>query len=282
MGPIARFGLVGLMGLNPLVRDGWKVQFEFIMLDWVAYADDLSTQGAWLDWARGPAKLPSQRVQRVPTMTEMPPMMRRRVDRLGRLACQVAYWCQQTSGDAPLVFASRYGDADRSLSLLGDLIQQQALSPTGFALSVHNAIAALYSIARGDTRNVVVVAAGRASVTAALVEAVGLIADGESEVLVVCYESPLPDHYAHFHDESACEFAWAWRVAGPSREGDGVKVRVTVGFDASPSTDWDAWPEGLLALRQVLGQVSQSVSGQPAEVSRKQRPGVATWWNAHV
>ncbi|MEY2840859.1 MAG: hypothetical protein RJB60_3158, partial [Pseudomonadota bacterium] len=49
-----------------------------------------------------------------------------------------------------MVFASRYGDATRSLAMLGDLVNQQALSPSSFALSVHNAVAAIYSIARGD------------------------------------------------------------------------------------------------------------------------------------
>lgn len=267
--------------------DGWKVQFEFIMLDWAAYADGLSTREAWLDWARAPAALPAEQVQQVPALSEMPAMMRRRVDRLGRMACQVAYWCQQAPGDAPLVFASRYGDADRSLSLLGDLVQQQALSPTGFALSVHNAVAALYSIARGDTRNAVVVAAGRASATAALAEAAALLADGEPEVLVVCYEAPLPEHYRHFQDESVSEYAWAWRVAGPASSAQGVRVTVggaaqAASSDASQSLhdpDWSAWPEGLLALRQVLAQWAGT--GDEA-VSRCHRPGVASRWSTHA
>lgn len=268
---------------------GWKVQFEFVMLDWAAYADGLSTREAWLDWARAPAALPAEQVQQVPALPEMHAMMRRRVDRLGRMACQVAYWCQQAPSDVPLVFASRYGDADRSLSLLGDLVLQQALSPAGFALSVHNAVAALYSIARGDTRNAVVVAAGRASATAALAEAAALLADGEPEVLVVCYEAPLPEHYRHFQDESVSEYAWAWRVAGTASSAQGVRVRVTVGgaelasfsnaSDPLHGLDWSAWPEGLLALRQVLAQWA---GASDEAVSRCHRPGVSSRWSTHA
>lgn len=255
---------------------------ELVILEWAAYADGLVTRDEWLAWARGPERLPAEHVQQVPALSDMPAMMRRRVDRLGRLACQVAYWCQQAAGDAPLVFASRYGDAHRSLQLLGDLVQQQALSPTGFALSVHNAVAALYSIARGDTRNAVVVAGGRATVTAALVEAAALVADGEPEVLVVCYEAPLPEHYAHFQDEQNCEFAWAWRVTGAHRGKDGVTVQVQLGEEAAEAA-WSpvtAWPEGLAVLRQVLQQIGNA--GGDEVLIRHDRPGVCARWSAHA
>lgn len=255
---------------------------ELVILEWAAYADGLVTRDEWLAWACDSARLPAEHVQQVPALSDMPAMMRRRVDRLGRLACQVAYWCQQVAGDAPLVFASRYGDAHRSLQLLGDLVQQQPLSPTGFALSVHNAVAALYSIARGDTRNAVVVAGGRATVTAALIEAAALIADGEPEVLVVCYEAPLPEHYAHFQDEQVCEFAWAWRVTGAHRGGEGIAVQVQLGeesAEAAPSP-LTGWPEGLVVLRQVLRRMGDA--GSDEVMVRHDRPGVCVHWSAHA
>jgi len=261
------------------------VQFEFVVLDWAAYADGLTTRQDWVKWALGPARLPASHVEQVPALPDMPAMMRRRVDRMGRLACQVAYWCQAAAGGAPLVFASRYGDAHRSLALLGDLVRNEPLSPTGFALSVHNAVAALYSIARGDTGNALVVSAGRATATAALVEAAALIASGEPEVLVVCYEAPLPEHYAHFQDEAVCEFAWAWRVAAAPRVADGVLVSVQLGAagaDASPQQQ-DGWPEGLAVLRQVLGQVASAEhGGQGDGLVRGVRPGVSARWVTHA
>lgn len=250
------------------------MQFEFVILDWAAYADGLTQPSEWLAWALGPPVLPAKQVEVVPPLTEMPAMMRRRVDRLGRLACQVAYWCQPSAAQVPMVFASRYGDAARSLSLLGDLVQGQALSPTGFGLSVHNAVSALYSIARGDTQNTVVVAAGRATVEAALVEAMALLADGAPEVLVVVYEAPLPGDYAVFQDEDPCEYAWAWRIALPQlgAERDAV-VRVKVRSDAlaqAPSAEWSDWPTGLLVLRHVLQNMAtpQGAGGPPLVLER--------------
>lgn len=237
------------------------VQFEFVVLDWSAYAEGLDSPQAWLGWAgSGASWLPAQTLSAVPAMSEMPAMMRRRVDRLGRLACQVAYWCQAVPKAGPLVFASRYGDAQRSLALLGDLVRQEALSPTGFTLSVHNAVSALYAIARGDMHNAVVVAAGAATAMAALVEAAGLLADGAPEVLVVFYDAPLPAAYAHFQDEPGCEYAWALRLAGRGRQ-DGAPARLAVS-DLTPTRELagasltPALPMGLQVFHHVLMQVA--------------------------
>ncbi|MCW5255976.1 3-oxoacyl-ACP synthase [Verminephrobacter aporrectodeae subsp. tuberculatae] len=227
--------------------------FELTILEWSAYADGLSQRADWLQWAAGSAPLPRSIADTVPALAEMPAMMRRRVNRLGRLACQVAYWCPPAAG-APMVFASRYGDADRSLALLGDLVQGQPVSPTGFGLSVHNAISALYSIAQGHCANTVVVAAGRASAAAALTEAAALLADGAAEVLVVYYEAPLPRIYAEFEDQPGCEYAWAWRVALP-RHGDPEAPTVRLSADEIKSvtdTTAELWPTGLAMLHYAL------------------------------
>ena len=74
----------------------------------------------------------------------MPAMMRRRLNRVGRMACHVAYGSDNGQTADAIVFASRYGDTDKTLSLLGDLVKGEPLSPTGFGMSVHNAIAAQY------------------------------------------------------------------------------------------------------------------------------------------
>lgn len=262
------------------------MRFEFILLEWSAYADGLTHRDDWLRWANGVPRLPRPAVETVPPLTEMPAMMRRRVDRLGRLACQVAYWCEAADG-APMVFASRYGDATRSLALLGDLVQSQPLSPAGFGLSVHNAISALYSIAQGHTGNTVVVAGGRASAAAALTEAAALLADGAPEVLVVFYEAPLPGHYAEFEDEAACEYAWAWRVARPGhpdRDGSpALTLELSVdeaGGSANPDTA--AWPAGLAVLRHVLQAAAAPQAASPAALLRRDRAGAQWTWSAHA
>jgi hypothetical protein len=262
------------------------LRFEFIILEWSAYADGLTRHDDWLRWAKGFPQLPRPLVESVPPLTEMPAMMRRRVDRLGRLACQVAYWCQAPAG-VPMVFASRYGDATRSLALLGDLVQGQPLSPTGFGLSVHNAVSALYSIAQGHTDNTVVVAGGRASVAAALTEAAALLADGAPEVLVVYYEAPLPGSYAGFEDEPACEYAWAWRVARPGASAQDASPALTLELceaeaDGIADADTAGWPAGLAVLRHLLQSISPQEAAAPAPLLRHDRVGTRWRWSAHA
>jgi len=174
---------------------------EFSIVDWAAWAPGLSERSQWLGWAEAPY-LPHG--GDTPALAEVPAMQRRRIERLGRMAIQTACWCEDGQGadsDVPLVFASRHGDVARSMDLLGSLAASEPLSPTGFGLSVHNAIAALYSIARGHRGNYLALAAGQATVEAACLEAVALLADGAREVRVVVYESPLPEVYATFADE---------------------------------------------------------------------------------
>ena len=182
---------------------------------WSAYAAGLDDQTAWCEWARAPW-LPSG--DAMPALAEMAPMQRRRVERLGRAALQVAWRCQHDDGDLPLVFASRHGDLDRTHRMLAELARDEPLSPTQFGLSTHNAIAAQYSIGRMLHGNYLAVSAIRATPEAAVIEALGLLADGAPAVLVVVYDDAVPVDYDAFVDEPDTLHAWAWRIVAP-REG---------------------------------------------------------------
>ena len=221
---------------------------EFSVVDWSAWAPGLTTKSAWQAWAQAPA-LPAG--SDTPALPEVPAMQRRRIERLGRMAIQAACWCEQPddAGQVPLVFASRHGDVARSMELLDTLRQDTAMSPTGFGLSVHNAVAALYSIARGHRGNYLALAGGRGTVEAACVEAFGLLADGAPEVRVVAYESPLPAVYAGFADEPDPFFAWCWRLA--RADVPGTRLALDWGV-AGPDSPPGALPHSLEALRFLL------------------------------
>ena len=220
---------------------------EFSVVDWSAWAPGLASKDAWQAWARAPA-LPHG--DDTPALSEVPAMQRRRIERLGRMAIQAACWCEQPEdgGQVPLVFASRHGDVARSMELLDSLGTDNSMSPTAFGLSVHNAVAALYSIARGHRGNYLALAAGRATVEAACVEAYGLLADGAPEVRVIVYESPLPPVYAGFADEADPYYAWCWRLARADRPG----IRLSLDWAAAADSPATALPHGLDALRFLL------------------------------
>ena len=221
---------------------------------WSAFAAGLEDEIAWREWARAPW-LPSG--DAMPALAEMAPMQRRRVERLGRAALQVAWRCQgDDADDMPMVFATRHGDLDRTHRMLGELARGEPLSPTQFGLSTHNAIAAQYSIARGLQGNYLAVSAGRATPEAAVTEALALLADGAPAVLVVVYDDVLPGDYAEYRDEPDALHAWAWRIV-PPREGlPGLSLRPGVPAEAG------ALPHSLEVLRFFLaGDATLPCSG---------------------
>lgn len=237
------------------------MRVDFAIIDWAAWAPGLPSREAWLAWAKAPV---APRGPEAPPLTEVPAMSRRRIERLGRLAYQVAQWVQGEGRSVPMVFVSRHGDVARSVDLLTDLAKNQPLSPTSFALSVHNAIAAQYSITRGDTANVSVLANGRFSVEAGLLEAAGLWAEGHEEVLLVAYDVLLPSIYTPFADEPEADFAWAWRVKR------GSEFSLELGAPGAPTKA--ALPEGLEVLRFVL---SGAARYEPADALQGWR------WSRH-
>lgn len=187
----------------------------------------------------------------IPALPDIAALQRRRLSRLGRAVVHVVSQVQQQRSDMPLVFASRYGDVERALAALGALDSGEPLSPTAFAGSVHNAIAAMHSIIGVQRQNMVSVAAGAGSAAAGLVEAAGLLADGADEVLLTSYDEPLPPPYERFADEPQALYAWAWRIAAP-RTGEPALRLARDRVDASTG-ERSAVPAGLGVLHWLLG-----------------------------
>jgi hypothetical protein len=222
----------------------------FHIRDWSAFAVGLEDRASWSEWARAPW-LPAGAA--APALSELPPMQRRRVEKLGRLALQVAFWCQSAEQAGwPLVFASRHGDLARTYAMLQELARGEPLSPTHFGLSTHNAIAAQYSIARNLPANYLAVSAGACCAEAAIVEAQGLLADGAEDVLVVNYDSPVPEDYAIFADEPACDFAWAWRLSRTPEAGAPAFSLAALEDSTAVGTQARMLPHGLDVLRFML------------------------------
>lgn len=213
----------------------------------------------------------------LPKLGEMPPMMRRRVEPLGRLALHVAYASQGEDAPLPVVFASRYGDVPRSIALLRQLVDGQTPSPTAFSLSVHNAIGALWSIAGGHTAPYTAIAAGDETVEAAFTEAIGLLADGASAVMVVCYDEPLPTPYDVYASHPDTAHAWACRL----RLSDGAGISLTSVAAAANEPAGAAagadMPPDRSADRRVLGFLKSDAA------ALDHRAGARLWrWRRHA
>lgn len=133
----------------------------------------------------------------------VPPMLRRRLSPLGR-ACAETLWAirdpetgrnpflaPEDAARTAVIFASRWGDIEEAARQVRDVAADRPLSPARFATSVHNGIAAVLTIAAGFHGNVLAIANGPFSLSAAFDSAVGLLTEVE-RVIVVAYDLKPP------------------------------------------------------------------------------------------
>ena len=195
-------------------------QVEFSIAAHAAWAPNATTPQQWADWARAPHVFAGDDEPKLPLM---PPMLRRRAGFLGKMALQVAYQCLEQQGaeqlhTIPSIFCSRHGDVSRSMELLGNLVQDEPLSPTTFGLAVHNASAGLFSIARKDSANHIALAAGSSTIEHGVIDACGLLADGAASVLLVAADAHLPALFASYADCDEQPHAWAWLMVPAAKD----------------------------------------------------------------
>ena len=162
----------------------------------------------------------------------IPAMARRRLGYLAKMAVSVADQAltgEMNCAEIPVVWASRYGDAQKSLALLAEHAGNQLLSPTAFALSVHNGVGSQHSILRHIQANAVCIAASEALPEVAMLEAIGLLDAGANQVLLVCYDEALPQAYAQFQHENRIDAAWAVLLERPQQGELAYTIQLTQG-----------------------------------------------------
>lgn len=228
--------------LPPVTFEG----FCFSVASSAAWAPQIETRDEWLAWAFDDRVIAGRST---PSVRPMPSILRRRASSVGKMALEVAYQCLGSRTDIPTVFSSRHGEASRSADLLLDLASGAPLSPACFSLSVHNAAAGLFSIARGDRASNMALAAGTSTVEHAVIEACGLISEGAPAVLLVVYDCPLPTLYSDFEDCYEQPYAWAWLMEPASHEV--LSLRWEAGSDEGSSRT-ERTPAGLEVLRFYL------------------------------
>lgn len=169
------------------------MKLAYTLIDWHAMAPGLDLVSDWQHWAQQPplidATQPLAKSQFLPMMTA------RRLSNGSRAAveCGLALLSRQQV-DA-VVFTSRHGELERNLRILTALAHQQALSPTDFAMSVHNSAVGSLTIAARQSLVATSVAAGMDSFQQGLIEVAALHQAGYQQVLLVDFDGLVPDYY---------------------------------------------------------------------------------------
>jgi hypothetical protein len=172
------------------------------------------------------------------------------------MVCEVAFGVLDGARDIPMVLCSRYGEVDRSVTLLSALARGSDLSPTSFGLSVHNAVGGLFSMARRDTANCIALAGGDESAEYGMLETCGLFSDGAARVLLVVADCPLPAVYDSFTDVQPVAFAWGCLVEPPGA--DAISLTWTASSTYEPHEPRERpLPAALSTLRFLFGESRQ-------------------------
>ncbi|OUS14790.1 hypothetical protein A9Q88_13410 [Gammaproteobacteria bacterium 50_400_T64] len=165
---------------------------SLIIKDWAAWTPSIHSAEQWQQWARGQEPAQSDGT---PDISAIPPMLRRRLSSLGKMALSVAFPLLPNSEDKlPCVFSSRHGELERTVGLLQTLAKHEPLSPMHFSLSVHNAIGGVMAIARKDPSSITALAGDLGST---FLEAAAIMDEQSSpEILCIIYDEPVPSIYA--------------------------------------------------------------------------------------
>jgi hypothetical protein len=145
----------------------------------------------------------------LPTLADLKPMQRRRLSPFAKLAMHCALEATKFESQ-PLVsvFSSRHGDLHKTSTMLHDLALGEDISPTAFSLSVHNAVAGLFTIFTKNTQASTTVSAGKDTFMMALVEAYIRLKTGKhQQVLLVHCDQSLPSPYSQYADELQVDHA---------------------------------------------------------------------------
>lgn len=166
----------------------------------------------WAAWPQ--ADSPEEK----PDIQFVPPLLRRRLSRLGSMALAVTQQCLGDERGIPVVFASQHGELNRTAEILVDLARNEPPSPTAFSLSVHNAAVGLLGLIRGDRAAGTAIAAGPATLAMGLMETMMQAGDAGGSALLVFADEGAPELYANLAGTNSYSLALAVLV-DVTREG---------------------------------------------------------------
>lgn len=167
---------------------------EFAISAWRAVSPFHQTLADWRQWIAQGRDINGLTATDI-DVSFLPAIKRRRLSLAARLMFAASWSLLPENVSCPVVFVSHDGEINRSFQLWQSLLRQEELSPTSFALSVHNAVVGQWSLMRADMSECIALSARYNGLEIGITEAVGLLEEGASQVLVVVVEEPIVAEY---------------------------------------------------------------------------------------
>lgn len=221
--------------------------FKLKIVDWMARAPGLSEAADWRDWARDGREIdPAAPLAK---SVSLPMMTARRLTSGSRLAvdCGMALLARHDIG--AVLYTSRHGELERNFRILQALAMGQDLSPTDFAMSVHNASVGSLTIASKQPLVSSSLSAGVDTFQQGMYEVLCLLQAGYRRVLMVDFDGAIPEFYHPLFPETFP--FWAYAVALVIEAGDDLNCES--GRCEKPGEALSL-PQGLMFLKGWLGE----------------------------
>ncbi|WP_368544170.1 beta-ketoacyl synthase chain length factor [Enterobacter soli] len=231
------------------------MKFTLNILDWQARAPGLSDAEAWQAWSR--QSLSIDPAAPLATLSELPMMTARRLNSGSKLAVDLGLSMLRKHRIDAVVYCSRHGELERNYRILQALATEQAVSPTDFAMSVHNSAVGNLTITARQPIVSSSVSAGLDTFQQGLCEALSLLHAGYSRILLVDFDGALPEFY---HPALPPQMpVWPFALALVIEAGDALTCETRSGSDGSEPP----LPQSLMFLQRYLRDEPQfTIAGE--------------------
>ena len=216
---------------------------------WFALSAGLANKDEWLNWS---TCCQHDWTLALPKLKKLPAMQARRMSAPSRLAVEVGLTLIENEDIDFIIFVSQHGELERTYKILSALNSSCDISPTDFALSVHNTAAGLLTIISSRAIPVTSISASNDGFQQGLFEAQSLFHQGYKQILLIDFDGLVPDFY-HSQIQPVVSAYAAGFIVTNNNDNDMHCVSVEHG-----STCYQAdYPQSLAFLHAYLGKKSQ-------------------------
>ncbi len=205
---------------------------------------DMPSKDDFCAWARGERELDIS--AKPGKLVNLPMMIARRMCPGSRMAVDTALELLKEFNPDGCIFSSMHGELEKNYNILKAIVADADVSPTDFAMSVHNSASGNFTIVGKCTRAVSSVCAGLGTFMQALTDAVALLEECQ-HVLIVDFDSYIPEFFRQRMHYKIPSMAYA--VGLVIGRGDDFKVkRVALSEQSKAAT----FPFSLCLARDLL------------------------------
>jgi len=183
-----------------------------------AWAPGVENPSEWSEWALDKRDIAAS--AKAPAISFTDSMFRRRLSQISKMTVQVVHDLLPIEKDAKIIFVSFRGELSRQFQVNKMLIEEKALSPAVFSLSVFNAPAALATMALGLKGGYAALYPGKDLFSTGIKAAQAALCSSVAEEIVFVYaDEEAPPEYKCFAHECPSPAAFGLllsRVPHPS------------------------------------------------------------------